>query len=314
MTDLQERLEKFNVNDKKVEEIEKKINQILKGFNGLIDTYADDIKDDIINTELGEKLGKELSEEDVDKMLIIYEKATASDLKNWSLTHKRNKVVKIIAEQEDACKERDLAINIRVASLKTELMNSLKTEVVKQIRSTVQTKIAEYEKPVEQKREELAQTKEYQQEQEAIKQAKADKVARDLIKQRESQRKSAYTAVAKAAVSAVQDKCVQQTRENIIAQYDNAVDLTQSLDAQLKEKDTNFNPVNNQEHYEEIEEMVLEGLRKPEYQLSQVKVGSDPVKNSGHQSQLGELEQLSAAETVHSTNGTVPQTVDAGID
>ena len=72
--------------------------------------------------------------------------------------------------------------------------------------------------------------------------------------------------VAKAAVSAVADECVQQTRENIIAQYDNAVDLTQSLDAQLKEKDTNFNPVNNQKHYEDIEEMVLEGLRKPEYQ------------------------------------------------
>ena len=41
---------------------------------------------------------------------------------------------------------------------------------------------------------------------------------------------------------------------------------TDRLDAQLKEKDTNFNPVNNQKHYEDIEEMVLEGLRKPEYQ------------------------------------------------
>ena len=313
MNDLQERLEKLNVNGEKLKKVEGDIGHLINSFNNVINSVANDIKDDIINTKLGERLGKDMSEEDADKMLIIYGEATTADLDNLSLAKKRSKVVKLIEElgKED-CQEYNLAVHTRISSLKNKLIKTIKAEVIEQIGEAVENKIQENEQIIERDRTDLAKTEEYQKEQEAIEDAQAKKIVRDVIKKRASRRKSAYSAVARAAVSAVADQCVEQTRENIIAQYDNAVTVAKQTQTALEEQGKN--PVENQEHYQEMEEITLESLENKQYQLPEVKAGTDKVKNKGEKSQLGELEMISAAEAVHSTNGTVPQTVGSGID
>ncbi len=278
MAKLDEKLDKFNFSKDKREEINQDINNIINSFNKLIDSYTKEIKEDIIKPEPQKRLGEDMSKEDVDKMLIIHNGATSTDLATWSIDDKIKKVVKIIKENKDACDEYELAVTTRIYYLKKELIDSFKDEIVTQIRSAVKDNTKEYIKPVAQKREELSQTTDYQDNKEALEQAKADKAIREIRKKRAAKRKTAYTAVAKAAVSAVIDNCVDETKQNIIAQYDNSVSLAKASQKELL-KD-NKTPETKVAHYQELEEDVLEALETDSYQLPEVTVDSDKGNNS----------------------------------
>lgn len=272
---LVQKLQKLtNKKDDNFNNVEDGIAKLVQSFDSLIGTLANDIKLDIIDTELGQRLGKDMSEEDADKMLIVYSECSAQDLDEWSLAKKRSKVVKLIEEfGKDDCKEYDLATKTRVASLKNKLVKAVKAEVLDKIGEAVDNKVKDNNKDVEQKRQDLAKTEEYKKELQAIEQAKAEKAVRDVMKKRESRRRSAMSAVARAGVSTVVDNCVEQTRQNINAQFDNAVNVARVSKKQLEAKGKD--PVNNSEHYKEMEEISLECLSKEEYQLSAIQTGSD---------------------------------------
>ena len=257
MTTLDKKLEKFNFSKDKLLTINQGINNIVSSFNNLIDSFVNEIKGDIIESQSDNSLGNDMNEEDADKMLIIYGKASTADLVDWSLAKKRRKVVKLIKQLgKDDCQEYELAINTRLASLKTELTNSFKTEVVNKISSAIKSKTNDYKKPIEEKRAELAETDEYKGKQQAIEDSQAKKIVEDVIKKRASRRKLVNSDVARAAVSAVVDNCVEQTRENLIAQYDNAVTVARQTKESLEERDKD--PVAKPGHYEEMEEITLE--------------------------------------------------------
>lgn len=114
----------------------------------------------------------------------------------------------------------------------------------------IKNKVEQNNKDVEQKRKDLANTEEYKKEIETLQEAKAEQIVRDVMKKRASRRKTAMSAVARAGVSAVADKCVEQTRENIIANYDNAVSIARKAEKALVEQGKD--PVNNSQHYKKL--------------------------------------------------------------
>ena len=266
-----------NKKDNDFKNVEGDIAKIVHSFESLIGTLANDIKLDIIDTELGERLGKDMSEEDADKMLIVYGEGSAQDLDEWSLAKKRSKVVKLIEEfGKDDCKEYDLATKTRVASLKNKLVKALKAEVLDKIGKAVDKKVKDNNKDVEQKRQDLAKTEEYQKELQAIKQAQAEQAIRQTKKKRAARRKTAIDAAAEAGISATLDNCVQKTRENILSNFDNAVNLTKA--AMNERVQENKDP---QSEASEIREEVLETIKEnSKYQLPEIKTGSDNVSNS----------------------------------
>lgn len=250
------------------------IKKLVQSFNGLIDTLANDIQLDIIDTELGQRLGKDMSEEDADKMLIVYGECSPQELDEWSLAKKRAKVIKLIETfGAEECEEYDLATKTRVASVKNKLVRAVKAEVLDKVSEAVKNKVKDNNKDVEIKRKDLANTDEYQKEIRAIEQAQAEAAIRKTKKKRAAKRNIAINAAAEAGVSAKLDMCVEQTRANILSNFDNAVQLTE---ASMKE----FEKEGKQpsEHAEEIREEVLETIKDNRlYQLSEIKIGSDDV-------------------------------------
>jgi hypothetical protein len=271
---------------------EDKIKHLVKQFDQVIDDLAKEIRLDIKDV----KLGKDLTEEDADKMLIIHAESTIEELNEWSLAKKRSKVVKILEEMKPDCEEYALATKTRIASLKDKLVRTVKAEVLEKIDKVVAVKLEENDKDVAQKRLDLDNTAEYQKEKQALEEAKAEKVIREVFKKRASRRKSAYNAVALAAVSAVADSNVIKTRENIISTFDNAVTLANVAKTRLLQDGRD--PVKNSEHYKEMEEITLEGLAKKEYQLQDTSVGSDKVKPLLEASQEGLKLQQSERQSV----------------
>ena len=243
----------------------------------MLDGIVNNIQQDIADTGLDERLGRDMSEEDVDKMLIVYGECSVAELDNLSLAKKRGKVVKMIEDLGGKdCREYDLATKTRVASLQDKLVEALKGDVLGKLREAATNKIEQNNQPLEKKRKDLANLEDYKKEQELIEQAQAEQAIRQTRKKRAAKRKAAINFAAGAGVSAALDNCVGQTRENLLSNFDNAVNLTKA--AMNERVQENKDP---QSEASEIREEVLETIKKnSKYQLLEIKMGSGNVSNS----------------------------------
>ena len=272
MTKLVEKLNKLNVEEKDAQEIENIVDGVVSQLDELIDKTVD--MADISDANILKKFGSELTEEDIDKMLIT-QGSSAEEIANMPLNQKRQKAVEHLDDYGDVADEYDLAKAAKIASIKDKLAKALKSDISEKINKAFKTKQEDIEKPVLVERNKLSKADSYAKQQDEIASAKADRVARKMYNKREKKRLMAFNAVGAAALSAVLDNCVEQTRENIIAQYDNAVTLSESVVKIAKEKDKDL--LNNEEHCKEAEKNVLEGL-KEEYPLPKIKTGSDDIQ------------------------------------
>lgn len=143
------------------------------------------------------------------------------------------------------------------------------------------------DKPVKELSNQLDGAVEYEAELDKIKQAKADKVIDKLMKERARHRNAAISSVAKAACSAVVDNCVDATKKNIDAQFENAVRLAKSTQDRLVAQGRN--PQEKAKDYKELVELVLKGLKEDEYRLSKIKEGTDSIPSSAEKMKEGTL-------------------------
>lgn len=272
MTKLGEKLNKLNVEEEVCLEIENKIDETVNQLNDLINKTIDGAK--ISEADVIKKLGGELTEEDIDKMLIT-QGSSAEEIANMPVNQKRQKAVEYLNDYGEAADEYDLAKAAKVASIKDKLAKALKSDISEKFNKSFKTKQEQIEKPVYAERNKLAKADSYQQQQDEIASAKADRVARKMMNKREKKRNMAFNAVGAAALSAVLDDCVEETRNSIVHQYDNAVTLSRSIVKVSKEREKDL--TNNEEHYQEAEKALLEGL-KEEYPLPKIKTGSDDIQ------------------------------------
>lgn len=124
----------------------------------------------------------------------------------------------------------------------------------------------------------------------------AEAAIRQTKKKRAAKRNNAIKAAAEAGVTAVLDNCVDQTRSNILSNFDNAVTLTR---AAMKDKvKENKNP---QSEADEIKEEVLNTLKDNEaYRLREIKVGSDNVPSTKPQTQVARNSFDAVQQHLHS--------------
>lgn len=254
---------------------EASINKLLAEFDNLMNGLVSNIRDDIQASDLDKKLGDDMSEEDIDKMLILYGEVSTGQIETLTLAAKRKKVVALIEDEGTECREYDLATKTRVASLKNKLIEVVKTEVLTKFKKKVEAKVKTNNEPVEQKRADLANLEEYKQQKVLFDHAHAERAIKRTIKKRKAKRKSAMNAAAEAGISAALDDCVEQTRKNINASFDNAVVLTQAaMNVRVQE---NKDPRTVVEA-DEIREEVLQTMKgDSKYQLSEIEVGADKV-------------------------------------
>ena len=301
--------------DDKLNQIETKINELEAQVNQLFNEAQEIINFELIkDTSHNSKLGRDLSEEDINMILLTYDEEITSgiDLVDLPLATRRAKAVNLIQELPDT-KEYDLAVEQRVATIKNKVIGAVKSGIKLKLEQAIEDNLEKSYEAVVAISDELAQMENYQEEAEKLKQAKLEKEIREIRKKRERKRIAVMSTITEVAIDAVVDDCVEQTRDNIIAQFNNTVDIAKITKKQLVEEE-NRNPDKDLDAYNELTEIVVTKLKDKKYQLSEIKVGSDLLKNSVGQSQLGELEKISAAEAVNSTNGKVPQTVDTDID
>lgn len=213
-----------------------------------------------------EKAYKYLLEEDVDKILLVNGYTTA-DLESLSVANKKKKAESYLAVGSEEYK---LATTTKVANVKEKVIKAVKSELTKNLNAAIDTQIEGFEKSVEEVREKLTKKKDYQEKIEEIEQAKADKAIKEIRKKRAAKRKSVERAAAEAGIAATLDGCVDQTRENMNASFDNAVRLTKST---MEDKDPDI-----QKDVDEIREEVLDILKQEEYKLRVTQPSSDKTR------------------------------------
>lgn len=292
MTKLEEKLNKLNVDEQVCKEIESKIDEAVSQLGDLINKTIDEAV--IGEADILKKLGSELTEEDIDKILIT-QGSSAEEVANMPLNQKRQKAVEHLDDYGEAADEYDLAKAAKIASIKDKYAKALKSDITEKVNKSFKAKQDQIEKPVQVERNKLAKADSYKQQEDEIASAKADRVARKMMNKREKKRLQALNTVGAAALSAVLDDCVEQTRENIIAQYDNGVKLAKSVVKIAKEQDKDL--VNNEEHYKEAEKALLDGL-KGEYPLPKIKTGSDAIQQ--HKSNVkSNVKDIQPPTTLH---------------
>ena len=277
--DWKERLQDLKLfDDTKLEEIGKKIGELEGAVNIIVNELQNTIDfKKIEEAKLSTKLGRDLSEDDINMLLIAYDEdcPSVSELVELPLAKKRTKATQLIKDLEGT-PEYELAKEQRVASIKNKVVVALKSGINKTVSETIKGCVKQNDKPVEALSNELAQDEFYQEELQNIKDAQLEKEIRDIRKKRARKRTAVNSAITQAAISAVVDDCIMDTRRNIMAQYDNAVDVAKVTNKQLIEDGKDTDKV--KEDYKELTETVRLQLKKDKYNLPEIKVGSDTVK------------------------------------
>lgn len=277
--DWKERLQDLKLfEDTKLEEIGNKIGELEDVVNTIVDELQNTINfEKIEEAKLNTKLGRDLSEDDVNMLLIAYDEdcPSVSELADMPLAKKRTKATQLIKDLSGT-EEYNLAKEQRVASIKNKVVVALKSGINKTVNETIKKCVEKNDQPVEVLSSQLAQNEFYQEELEKIEQAKLEKEIREIRKKRARKRTAVNSAITQAAISAVVDNCIIDTKRNIIAQYDNAVEVAKVANKQLLEAGKDTDKV--EEDYKELTETVRLQLKKDKYNLSEIKVGSDTVK------------------------------------
>ena len=232
-----------------------------------------------------ERLRKDLSEDDIDMLLITYDEdiSDVPELVNLSSSQKRAKVTQLIKELPDT-QEYQLAVEQRVASIKNKVIDALKSGIKRKVDETIKGCIQQNEQSVQAISDKLAENEFYQEEAARIKEAQLEREIRDIRKKRSRKRTAAMSAVTQAAISAVVDGCIIDTKRNILAQYDNAVEVAKEANKQLME--AGKDPDQVKDDYKELTETVLQQLKKDRYRLSEIKAGTDTVREQEVASRL----------------------------
>ena len=277
--DWKERLQDLKLfEDTNLTQIEQKINELEGDVNQIIDELQKTITfEKIKDTKLGTKLGRDLSEDDVDMLLITYDEdvSDVSELVNLSSSQKRTKVTQLIKELPDT-QEYKLAVEQRVASIKNKVIDAVKSGIKRKVDETIKECIKQNDRSVQAISDKLAENEFYQEEAARIKEAQLEREIRDIRKKRSRKRTAAISAVTQAAISAVVDGCIIDTKRNILAQYDNAVEVAKVANKQLIE--AGKNPDTVKDDYKELTETVLQQLKKDRYRLSEIQAGTDTVR------------------------------------
>ena len=277
--DWKERLQELKLfEETKLEEIGNKINELEGVVNKIVDELQNTINfEKIESAKLNTKLGRDLSEDDLNMLLLAYDEdcPTVSELVDLPLAKKRTKATQLIKDLPGS-DEYNLAKEQRVASIKNKVVNALKSGINKKVDETIKGRVRQNEEPVEDLSNQLAHHEFYQEELEKIEQAKLEKEIRDIRKKRARKRTAVNSAITQAAISAVVDDCILDTRRNIMTQYDNAVEVAKVANKQLLDAGKDTDKV--KDDYQELAETVRLQLKKDKYNLPEIKVGSDTVR------------------------------------
>ena len=279
--------------DDKLNQIETKINELEAQVNQLFNEAQEIINFELIkDTPHNSKLGRDLSEEDINMILLTYDEEITSgiDLVDLPLAKRRAKAVNLIQELPGT-REYDLAVEQRVATIKNKVIGAVKSGIKLKLDRAIEDNLNKSYETVVAISNELAQMENYQEEAEKLEQAKLEKEIREIRKKRERKRIAVMSAITEVAIDAVVDDCVEQTRDNMIAQFNNTVEIAKVAKKQLVEEE-NKDLDKDIDAYNELTEIVVTKLKDTKYQLSEIKVGSDLLKNSGEQSRLDELSRL----------------------
>ena len=117
--------------DDKLNQIETKINELEAQVNQLFNEAQEIINFELIkDTPHNSKLGRDLSEEDINMILLTYDAEITSgiDLVDLPLAKRRTKAVNLIQELPGT-KEYDLAVEQRVATIKNKVIGAVKSGI-----------------------------------------------------------------------------------------------------------------------------------------------------------------------------------------
>lgn len=208
-------------------------------------------------SKLLDNLGKDLPQEDIDRIYYVHCEQDVKDTPG----KRKNKVVASIQKLGKESKEYKLALEYRLVKYRTQLTNFFKSYASNNIREISEVKVNQVNQFFDNLKHQLYSSAIYQSELENVEKAKAKLASKKLRLQRAREKAKTLQFVVKTGVIAVLEGTVSQTRKEIISQFDQAVNYTNSELEFLRNEDEKFDPRTNVKDYEKLVENVNDLLR-----------------------------------------------------